>query len=98
MNEMNWNRHINACQIRKAKRKHHNITSFFTASQTKKKCSTITAKSGRKYSIFIFIIRARNLVHFILPYYDVGTSLYKFDSWNMKSSGIIFILNFLHFR
>lgn len=70
MNEMNWNRHINACQIRKAKRKHHNITSFFTASQTKKKCSTITAKSGRKYSIFIFIIRARNLVHFILPYYD----------------------------
>lgn len=56
MNDLNWNRHLNACQTLKSKRKHHDIKSFFTSSETKKKCNTITAESGRKYSIFVIYI------------------------------------------
>lgn len=53
MNDLNWTRHINACPIRKAKRKNLNIKSFFSQPQAKKICSDFTKISDSKYQVFI---------------------------------------------
>ncbi|CAI6351816.1 unnamed protein product [Macrosiphum euphorbiae] len=42
MNDVNWTRHLNACPVRKSKRKNQTIKTFFTLSQAKKICKDFT--------------------------------------------------------
>ncbi|KAL4143460.1 hypothetical protein QTP88_005791 [Uroleucon formosanum] len=42
MNDVNWTRHLNACPVRKSKRKNQTIKTFFTLPQAKKICKDFT--------------------------------------------------------
>lgn len=60
MNDVNWTRHLNACPVRKSKRKNQTIKTFFTLSQPKKICKDFTRISECKLpTLFIFIVLLR---------------------------------------
>lgn len=60
MNDVNWTRHLNACPVRKSKRKNQTIKTFFTLPQAKKICKDFTRISKCKLpTLFIFIVLLR---------------------------------------
>lgn len=62
MNDVNWTRHLNACPVRKSKRKNQTVKTFFTFPQAKKICKDYTSISECKFpALFIFIV----LLHII---------------------------------
>lgn len=56
MNDVNWTRHLNACPVRKAKRKNQTIKNFFTLPQSKKICKDFTRISECKLPTLLFLL------------------------------------------
>ncbi|KAL4131466.1 hypothetical protein QTP88_008775 [Uroleucon formosanum] len=61
MNGVNWTRHLNACPVRKSKRKNQTIKTFFTLPRAKKICKDFIRISKCKLpTLFIFIVLLRD--------------------------------------
>jgi len=60
MNDVNWTRHLNACPVRKSKRKNQTIKTYFILPQAKNICKDFTRISECKLpTLFIFIVLLR---------------------------------------